>query len=368
VTENDRVVPPSENTYVLRSRLEEHGGRLDVISVPKGTEKSKGHHFTHEAVDQVFYFVVQNTASSSGASSSGASEFQPSAAESSERMTTLAAAKRILFLGDSITYNGQYVADFESWLRTKLPADEMPVIINAGLSSETVSGLSEDGHAGGRFPRPDIAQRIDRVIQHVRPDLVFVCYGMNCGIYKPSSPERLRAYQDGMIALRKTLDAAGAVIIHVTPPTYDDTHERLDFPYNEVLGEFASWLVGQRKEGWRVIDLHQQMTAALQRRRAIRPDFLFARDGVHPGPDGHWVMTSTMIRWFGDDLSADANTPESMMKNQNAPAEILGQVRTRMKLLRDAYLSAAGHKRPGVKPGLPLPEAIKKADAVIASP
>lgn len=363
VTENDRVVPPTENTYVLRSRLEEHGGRLDVISVPKGTEKSKGHHFTHEAVDQVFYFVVQNTDRSPTES-----KFQPTEAESSERMALLTAAKRIMFLGDSITSSGQYVADFESWLRTKLPADQMPVIINAGLSSETVSGLSEDGHAGGRFPRPDVAERIDRVIETVQPDLVFVCYGMNCGVYKPISPERLKAYQDGMLALRKKLTAAGARIIHVTPPTYDDTHQRLDFSYNEVLGQFAQWLVAKRKDGWRVIDLHQQMTDELKRRRAIMADFKFARDGVHPSPDGHWVMTSALIRWFGDDLSADANTPESMMKNQNAPSEILAQVRLRMKLLRDAYVSTAGHKRPGVKPGLPLAEAIEKADAAIVTP
>jgi len=32
-------------------------------------------------------------------------------------------------------------------------------ILNLGLPSETVSGLSEPNHAGGAFPRPDLHER-----------------------------------------------------------------------------------------------------------------------------------------------------------------------------------------------------------------
>src|SRR5947207_215421 len=60
-------------------------------------------------------------------------------------------SRRVLFLGDSITASGQYVAYFEAWLLTQ-PGDQKPQIIDAGLPSETVSGLSEEGHAGGKFP------------------------------------------------------------------------------------------------------------------------------------------------------------------------------------------------------------------------
>ena len=58
-------------------------------------------------------------------------------------------ARRVLFLGDSITAAGPYVANFDTWLvAQKRP--QTPVVINAGLPSETVSGLSEEGHAGGQ--------------------------------------------------------------------------------------------------------------------------------------------------------------------------------------------------------------------------
>src|SRR2546425_2764856 len=36
--------------------------------------------------------------------------------------------------------------------------------LNLGLPSETVSGLSEEGHAGGQFPRPDLLERLARVL------------------------------------------------------------------------------------------------------------------------------------------------------------------------------------------------------------
>ena len=62
VSESDRVVPPAENTYLLRSRLEKLGWRMDVISVKEGTAKSNGHHFTHPDPQRVVDFILKHTA------------------------------------------------------------------------------------------------------------------------------------------------------------------------------------------------------------------------------------------------------------------------------------------------------------------
>jgi len=63
-------------------------------------------------------------------------------------------AKRVVVLGDSITYGGRWVAILNAWMESQgMTAD----LIDVGLSSETVSGLSEEGHADGKFPRPDLA-------------------------------------------------------------------------------------------------------------------------------------------------------------------------------------------------------------------
>ena len=65
--------------------------------------------------------------------------------------------------GDSITYSGQYIEFVEAYLRLKDPALRCE-FLDLGLPSETVSGLSEPGHAGGQFPRPDLHERLDRVL------------------------------------------------------------------------------------------------------------------------------------------------------------------------------------------------------------
>jgi len=62
VAENDRVVPPPENTYLLKERLEKLGATIEIISVPEGTEKSNGHHFEHPEPQRVVDFIVKHTA------------------------------------------------------------------------------------------------------------------------------------------------------------------------------------------------------------------------------------------------------------------------------------------------------------------
>jgi hypothetical protein len=94
--------------------------------------------------------------------------FVISAASASEKL--LEGKKTILILGDSITQAGDYVMNFDAWLVKKCPARRF-VVINAGVGSETVSGLSEENHAGGRFPRPDLHERLDRVLAKTKPEL-----------------------------------------------------------------------------------------------------------------------------------------------------------------------------------------------------
>ena len=75
----------------------------------------------------------------------------------------LSGVRRVVFLGDSITYAGQYIEFLETYLRLKDPTLRCE-FLDLGLPSETVSGLSEPGHAGGKFPRPDLHERLDRVL------------------------------------------------------------------------------------------------------------------------------------------------------------------------------------------------------------
>ena len=94
--------------------------------------------------------------------------------------------------------------------------------VNCGLSSETVSGLSEDGHAGGKFPRPDVHERLDRVLAGVKPDLVVACYGMNCGIYSSAQRRALcQVSRRNGTACARNDGGRREHVLHITPPVFD---------------------------------------------------------------------------------------------------------------------------------------------------
>ena len=71
------------------------------------------------------------------------------------------AGKRVMVLGDSVTQDGRYLSYVEYYLQKQNPSLNFD-IINAGLASETTSGLTEEGHPG---PRPCIHDRLDRGYQ-----------------------------------------------------------------------------------------------------------------------------------------------------------------------------------------------------------
>lgn len=234
----------------------------------------------------------------------------------------VASAKRIVILGDSITYAGNYVDFVETVLRLRVPGWHGE-IIDLGLSSETVSGLSEEGHAGGKFPRPDLHERLARILAQTKPDLVLACYGMNDGIYHPQSPERMAAFQRGIRSLINAVKAKGAQLILLTPPPFDrlpvKTLRAGDAPdfsykapyerYDEVLADYAAWEKTLPASDATVIDLHTPMNAYIVRLRANVQGFSFTTDGIHPDRDGHYLMARTILA--GLMIPADATAPET---------------------------------------------------------
>ena len=125
--------------------------------------------------------------------------------------------QRVVFLGDSNTFAGHYVAYLDAYLFTRFP-DRKYELINLGLPSETACGLSEPDHP---YPRPDVHERIDRALAKTKPDVVVICYGMNDGIYYPFSEVRFQKYQEGMKDVIARVSKAGARVVVVTPPPFD---------------------------------------------------------------------------------------------------------------------------------------------------
>lgn len=272
------------------------------------------------------------------------------------------APRRVLVLGDSITYAGGWLAALETRLVQRFPRQPVE-LLNLGLPSE-MGGDADDGGEHARrhgFPRPPLSERLERVLDAVRPEAVLACYGMNDGLGLPWDEGRFAAFQDGQRRLRAAVARRIAPLVHLTPPIYDAQAPKAccDPSYEEVLGRFAAWLRGQAGEGWRVVDLHLPMAAALADRRAADPAARFSDDGVHPGDDGHWAMARGLFAALGDEQAVAAPSLAALLPERQAGLPAL--VRRRMELRRDAWLAHTRHTRPGLAPGLPLAEAERQA-------
>lgn len=266
--------------------------------------------------------------------------------------------KQILFLGNSVTYSGEYLAYVETVYRLNNPESKIEWL-NLGLPSETVSGLSEEGHAGGTFPRPDLHERLDRIFTQIQPDFVFANYGMNDGIYLPFDSTRFNKYANGMRWLNSKIQAIKAKAVFLTPPIYDPIKGKA---YSETLDQYSTWLINQEKEsGWEVIDIHFPMKAYLEAQRKKDPEFYLAKDGIHPNSTGHWLMAKPILEFLGITEMDSFKIFEELISTYPNGLELFILISQKQKILRDSYLSATGHLRPGIAEGLPLPEAKKQA-------
>jgi hypothetical protein len=196
---------------------------------------------------------------------------------------------------------------------------------------------------------------------------------MNDGIYAPFAEERFAKFREGIEKLRAKVAAAGAQIIHLTPPVFDvePIRARTDptgknpakqySNYDDTLAHYAEWLLSKRADGWRVIDIHRIMRSILDARRAADPTFTFQKDGVHPSEAAHWIFSMELV---GELAGPDRPAAMELMNRLRDPAfapDFMKLVSQRRHLLGSAYLSDAGHLRPGINPGLPVPEAEAKA-------
>lgn len=274
-----------------------------------------------------------------------------------------AGTKKVLFLGNSITYAGQYIVDIETYCTLNYPGQKIE-FINMGLPSETVAGLSEAGHAGGKFPRPDLHERLERVMAITKPDLVFACYGMNDGLYMPFDKDRFQKFKEGINWLHAQYAERGIRIVHLTPPVYDELKGGKK-GYAAVLDKYSDWLLDQKKaRSWEVADVHYPMKNYLEAHRKIDAalhinGFALAADGVHPGDVGHWIMAKAILLYLGE--KKISNSPDLLSAvTHSGKHEVLKLITEKQSIMKDAWLTAAGHKRP-MKKGMPLEEATIKA-------
>ena len=266
--------------------------------------------------------------------------------------TSALAEKRIAFLGDSITQAGQYVGFATYYLEKLHPAQSFDVY-NFGLGSETLSGLSEDGHAGGAFPRPCLFARLGRLLEKAKPEIVIACYGINDGIYQPLDEARFAAFRTGVSNFVVQCRAGGVQqVVLVTPPIYDAATKPGEFNYDTVMTAYAAWEASLKWPGVQVIDLHTAMRKARDARTEV-----FSKDHVHPGEEGHLLMAKTILAGLG------VHAPDEPLATIKADP-VYRLVEEQRQLRWDRWMKHVGYTREKTVAPQPLGDAEERSAAI----
>ena len=274
--------------------------------------------------------------------------------------------ENILFLGNSITYGGRYVDYIETAFILQEQAHEIRVM-DLGLSSETVSCLSELDHP---FPRPCVLGRLEASLDSIHPDQLVACYGMNCGIYHPLDSGRFAAFQQGIETLIQSCQKRGISLTLLTPPPFAGTlveefpapdslgySYKAPFPqYDAVLRSYADWILGlEGTAGVQVVDIRTPLLDHLDQSYT-------ERDVIHPNATGHAIIAESILdTWYRPIFPQILDTGFDQTQEDEVWQSVEQRVRKEREIYDRAMLSHIGHDHPGIgKKALPLAEATEE--------
>ncbi|HIF40713.1 MAG TPA: hypothetical protein EYQ74_06410 [Planctomycetes bacterium] len=250
----------------------------------------------------------------------------PAAAQVRSDPLELKSKDRIVFLGDSITHGGHYVASFQNALWCLMPEKNLS-FFNAGVSGDVAA------HALERLDAEVIAQM---------PDVVTILLGMNDAGYRAFDEELLAKYRRDMTAIVKRLRAETEAKLVLLSPTYFDESQvaegRFTPPgYNDTLiryGEVCRQLA-EEYEG-HFVDLNAPLLQATERLRAQDENATLVPDAIHPAEAGGMVMAHAMLTGLLDPPLK--RTPKRALKLQaSGKSASSGQGEFKLRALSPAW-------------------------------
>ncbi len=205
---------------------------------------------------------------------------------------------RVLFIGDSITRNGTFIAYIQEYYRTHFPEDRVK-LYNAGVSGGTVH------ESALRYLEADLAR--------FEPTHAVLMLGMNDiwrGLYMTAEHQtdtkvtRNRIYFEGVATLAEKLYERGIPLIFCTPTPFDDEmacEAAAGKNLAMALTGYGQYCIGlAEKYGAPVVDFNSAMThfnREMQKKNAAFS--LIGPDRVHPTAEGHAFMASVFLRAQG---------------------------------------------------------------------
>ena len=198
---------------------------------------------------------------------------------------------RVVFYGDSITENGGYTNDVETFVRTRFPRLRVS-FANAGWGGDKVSG----GDGGS------VSIRLKRDVLAYKPTVMTVMLGMNDGRYRVFEEDLFKVYSEGYLSLIDTVTKSAPDIRFtlIIPSPYDDVSRPEEFPggYNNVLIKFGDFVRQTAGSRFVLADFNAPLVEAIRATGA--KDSLLAQkiipDRVHPARAGHLIMAAALLK------------------------------------------------------------------------
>lgn len=207
---------------------------------------------------------------------------------------------RVLFIGDSITYNGTFIAHVQEYYRNRFPEDKIKCY-NAGV-------------AGGNVHESAL-RYLEKDLELFSPTHVVLMIGMNdvwrhlymnpaehCTAAKTQRNDR---YFEGVSLLAEKLYARGISMTFCTPTPFDD-EMACETPAGKnlamALTGYGHFCIGlAEKYGAGVVDFNSEMTHFNREMQKKDPAFsLCNADRVHPSDGlGHTFMALVFLRAQG---------------------------------------------------------------------
>ncbi len=270
---------------------------------------------------------------------------------SCKHQTVKTSSPTYLFLGNSITYGGRYVDYIETAFL--LNNEELaPKIVNLGLSSETLTGISEDDHP---FPRPSLLERLSACLDSVQPDHVIACYGINCGIYHPFDSVIFTSFKTGIQQLIREVRVRDISLTLLTPgPFASDVANVVSFdsvpgysyrnPYKEydkVMEIFSEWILSlDTIPEVKVVDIRSPL-------KRHTPLSYSQQDPIHPNATGHAIIAEAILDCWNVSSNQDVlSSGVDITQSDSAWLTLEKMVQSQRMSYDRSLLNRIGHQHP----------------------
>ena len=203
---------------------------------------------------------------------------------------------RIALVGNEFFERDQERGYIETELTSRFP-DKNLTFRNLGYSGDTVRADARNLCSGWAVfgPADQGFDRLKDLIEHIKPTLVFVAYGMNESF---DGPAGLDSFTQGLSRMLDMVSAGGARVVLISPIRHEDLGRPLPDPaaHNQNIRLYCDALekVAQQRN-CPFIDLYEALGDSSQE----KPGTFLTFDGIHLTPFGYWKCAAVLERAMG---------------------------------------------------------------------